>query len=73
MFDVFLHIYREDYICSNDDTSESKMIHEICKRITKLRIDYKEKNSNRLIVDTIDEIYGKFLRIFTGALEDATI
>ena len=62
MFDVFLHIYREDYICSND-----------VKRITKLRTEYKEKNSNRLIVDTTDELYGKFLRIFTGALEDATI
>ena len=47
-------------------------MHEICKRIVKLRMEYKSKIGNRLITDNPDELYAKFIGIVAGLPEDAT-
>ena len=39
IFDVFLTICREDYVGTDYGTSDSKMIYDIYKKLTKLRME----------------------------------
>ena len=57
---------------STDPISESKMVHEVCKKISSLRMEYRAGNGNRLLRDTPDELYGKYISIVAGLPEDAT-
>ena len=71
MFDVFLSICREDYAGTDDGISDSKMIHEICKRLSKLRMEWRSKVGNYLMARTPDELYTEFIGIIAGLSEDA--
>ena len=73
MFDVFLEICREDYVGTYDGTSNSKMIHEIYKRLSKLRMKWMSKFVNRLMKCTPDDLYAEFIGIIAGLREDATV
>ena len=66
MFDIFLEIYREDYVGTDDGTSDSKIIHEIYKILSKLRIEWRSKVGNRLIKCTPDELYAEFVDDIAG-------
>ena len=72
MFDVFLTICREDYVVTDDGTSDSKMIHEICQRLSKLRMEWRSEVGNHLITCTPDELYAKFIDIIVDLPEDVT-
>ena len=67
---VFVNVCRQDYIGADDIASESKMIHKSCKCIGKLRMEYKAKVGNRMVIDTSDELYGKFISIVAGLPDD---
>ena len=74
MFDVFLHLCREDYVGLDNGTLTSKTVHETCKHISKLCMDHRPRPGNRIIQiqDTADELYKKFIGVVTGLPEDAT-
>ena len=73
MFDVFLAICREDYIGIDDDTSDSKMVYKICKRLTKLRMEWITNIGNCLMKNPPNELYGKFIGIMAGLTDNATV
>ena len=72
MFDMFLHICRQDYVGADDGTSISKMAHAICKRHVKLRIEYKSKTGNDFVIDNPNKLYAKFIGVLFGLSEDDT-
>ena len=69
---MFLHLCREDYVGTDDGTLISKMVHWICKRFAKLRMEYRSKTGNRLVIDTPDELYENFIGVVAGLTDDAT-
>ena len=71
MLKFFLEICREDYFGIDDDASESKMVHEICKNNFSLRMEYGSKSGNCLTTDIPDELYDKVISILAGLLKDA--
>ena len=72
MFDVFLAIVRHDYVGTLDVVSETKMIHDTCKKLSALRMAYKLPNSNRMHLDTPDDLFSKFLGTVAGLPDDAS-
>ena len=73
MFDVFLTICREDYVGADDGTSDSKMVYEICKKMFKLRMEWRTSPRNRLMTDILDELYAKYISIVAGLPDNATL
>ena len=55
MLDVFIHICRDDYVGGDDAGSKGKLIHEICKSLTKLKQEYAVRGIG-LKMDTLDEL-----------------
>ena len=72
MFNIFLDICKEDYVGSDYSALESKMVHEICKKILSTRIENRNERNNLLTIDTLDELYAKFISIATGLPVDST-
>ena len=72
MLDVFLHICKDDYVQRDDTVSRGKLVHEICKSITKLREEYNERGSGHK-TDTPDELYAKYISIISGLPDDASV
>ena len=56
---------------TEDNISESKIIHEICKTSSKVQMEHNS-NQNRWINDTPDDLYSKFIGIVAGLPDDAT-
>ena len=73
MFDVFLVIYREGYFGADDGTSDSKMVYEICKRLAKLRMEWRTISNSRLMIDAPDELYEKYIGIVPSLPDGATV
>ena len=48
------------------------MIHEIYKRISELKMEYKTSRSNRARVDTPDVLYSKYIGLVVGLPDAAT-
>ena len=71
MLDVFLDLVRNDHVGTEDNISESKIIHKVCKKISKLKMEYRSTN-NCWITDTPDDLYSKFIGIVAGLSNDAT-
>ena len=65
--------YSEDYVGTDDGTSDSKMVYEICSKLAKLRMEWKTTSVNRLMTDTPDELYAKYISIVDGLPNDATV
>ena len=72
MFNVFLHICREDYVDNDGGTSTTKMVHDICKKTVKSLMEYKCRPGNRLCTDNPDELYTKLISMAAALHEDAT-
>ena len=49
------------------------MVVEICKRLAKLRMEWRTPTGNRLMTDTPDELYAKFISTVASLPDDATI
>ena len=58
-FDVCFDVCRQDHVGADDVASESKMVRNICKRIGMLRMEYKAKVGNCMMIDNLDELYRK--------------
>lgn len=63
---------KADYDGVGDGSSGSKIVFERCKRISKLRMEYRSKNGNRLVANTPGELYNKSISIVASLPEDAT-
>ena len=72
MLDVFFQICRDDYVGGDDAGSKGKLIHEICKSLTKLKQEYNLQGVGYK-TDTPDELYSKYIGIVAGLPDDATI
>ena len=72
MLDVFIHIYRDDYVSGNDAGSKGKLIHEICKSLARLKQEHTVRGMGHK-TDNPDELYSKYIGIMAGLPEDATI
>ena len=73
MFNVFLHICREDNVGTDADRVEFKIVHEIHKRTAKLCIEYRAKVGNHIMMGNPDKLYWKFIGTVTSLPEDATV
>ena len=73
MFNIFLNICREDYVGTDDGTSDSKMVYEICKKIAELRMEWRTSPGNKLLTYTPDELYAKYTSIVVGLPDNATV
>ena len=71
--DDFLTIFREDYVGAHDGTSDSKMVYEICKKLAKLRIEWRTSSGNRLMTDTPYELYAKYISVVADLPDNATV
>ena len=72
MLDVFIQICRDDYVGGDDAGSKGKLIHEICKSLTRLKQEYNVRGVGHK-TDTPDELYSKYIGIVAGLPDDATI
>ena len=68
MFDTFLDICQQDYVGEIRGNAVTKLIHEVCKQITAIKI---EKQHGQRCVDTPEEIYAKYISILSGLPHDA--
>ena len=73
MFDVFLNIYRVDYVGTDVGTSDSKMLYEICKKLAKLRMEWRTTPGNKIVADTYDDLYAMYISIVASLPDDATV
>ena len=68
MFDTFLDICRQDYVGEISGDAVTKLIHEVCKQISAVKM---EKRHGQRCIDTPDEIYAKYISILSGLPHDA--
>ena len=52
VFDIFLGICKTDYVGIDDEYLEGKLIHEICKQITGIRMDKLNRFGRHHIFNT---------------------
>ena len=64
MLDIFLEICREDYVGGDDAGSKSKLVHEICKQLSLIKMTNG---------DTPDEMYAKYISMVAGLPDDASL
>ena len=64
MLDIFLEMCREDYVGGDDAGSKIKLVHEVCKQLSLIKI------SN---VDTPDKIYVKYISMVAGLPDDTSL
>ena len=57
MLDIFLEICREDYVGDGDASSKRKLVHEICKQLSLIKM----KNG-----DTLDKMYARYISMVAG-------
>ena len=48
------------------------MIHDICKKISKIEMKYKIRNSNRTLMDTPGVLYSNYIGIVVGLPDDTS-
>jgi len=72
MLDVFLAIYREDYVGAEDVGSKQKLVHEICKVILDIEQEYTAPGKGK-VTETPDKLYAKYIGIVVGLPDDATM
>ena len=60
MFDTFLDICRQDYVELLSGNAVTKLIHEIYKEITTIKI---ERKHGQRCIEIPDEIYAKYISI----------
>ena len=62
IFDIFLDIYCQNYVDGDGTGAQSKLVHEICKRVLGLRQEYIVSRGGKT-VDTSDKLYTKYIAI----------
>jgi len=62
MLDVFLDIWREDYVGWDKGESAGKLVHKICTKILSLKQE-----------STPHDLYAKYIDIISGLPEDANL
>ena len=67
MFDVFLSIYKQDYVGSDNLHSSIKLVHKICKEISSVM----NRRCGHTFM-TLDGLYGKFISISAGMPSDTS-
>jgi len=68
MLDIFLDIFRDNYVVGEDKVSKSKLVHEICKELELLSQFDKSRNTEV----TPGELFAKFLSIIASLPGDTT-
>ena len=71
MLDVFLSVFKLDYVSDTTTNSDNRLVREIYKEIISIKMD-SYKRGGKLLIDIIDELYGKYIEIFAGLPIDAT-
>ena len=72
MINVFLDVYRAEYIGSYDISAKRKLVHEIRKIILELHQE-KTLPSRQTSIDTPDNLYAMYIHIVAGLLNGACL